>query len=462
LHLSSVPLTQAVTSGDAGAVSAVLANGADVNERTGGGQTPLILATIFGHTHLIPLLLEAGADPQLRDKLGLNARDWAQRRGATEVLDVLNGKSAGASSTRFETTAPARPARGVPGVRPPRSLNPETEKPKSLSEEERSRRWLAGLKQRIAEQSQTEIPDGPNIFGPQREALAETQRKFLAVEREPHPEMPGTPAEPPPESPAPATPQPEIPALPQEPEPEIPIVPPDPELPKPPKPELPAETPKPELPGKSPTPELPTEPPTPEPGTIVAASSTAAEKGPRKPSARKRCPRCNAIYNSELVAYCAHHFVPLVDADIPIISEPHKPPAVMFWMIIVITLTGSIVVGSLLTAYFYTTKVTTQQTASAPPSAVQKGTPALGEELEGKAVSLPIAECPLNGQEAIPGTVVVQVVIDRRGQVKEAEASGGDWLLRGAAAQAAKKSTFAPDKLRGRETEGTITYTFEP
>ena len=92
--MSSVPLTQAVTSGDAGAVSAVLANGADVNERTGGGQTPLILATIFNHMHLIPLLLEAGADPQMRDNLGLNALDWAQRRGATEVLDVLNGKSA--------------------------------------------------------------------------------------------------------------------------------------------------------------------------------------------------------------------------------------------------------------------------------------------------------------------------------------------------------------------------------
>ena len=43
------------------------ANGADVNERTGGGQTPLILATIFGHTHLIPLLLEAGADPPRDD-----------------------------------------------------------------------------------------------------------------------------------------------------------------------------------------------------------------------------------------------------------------------------------------------------------------------------------------------------------------------------------------------------------
>lgn len=462
--MSSVPLTQAVTSGDAGAVSAVLANGADVNERTGGGQTPLILATIFGHTHLIPLLLEAGADPQLRDNLGLNAVDWAQRRGATEVIDVLNGKTAGTSPKKFETTAPARPARSA--------RNPEVEKPRSVSEEERSRRWLAGLKQRIAEQSQSEIPDGPNIFRPQRESIAETQRKFLATEREPEPEMPGTPTEPQPESPAPATPQPEIPALPQEPEPEIPIVPPEPEFPsKTPKPELPGETPKPELPGKSPTPELPTEPPTPEPGTIVAASSVAAvaetataaaEKTPRKSSTRKRCPQCNAIYNSDLVAYCAHHFVPLVDADIPIISEPQKPPAVMFWVMIVITLTGSIVIGSLITAYFYNSQTTTQQAASSPPAAVQKGTPALDETLEGKAVSLPIAECPLNGQEAIPGTVVVHVIIDKTGQVQEAEASGGDWLLRGAAAEAAMKSTFAPDKLRGRETEGTITYTFEP
>jgi outer membrane biosynthesis protein TonB len=82
--------------------------------------------------------------------------------------------------------------------------------------------------------------------------------------------------------------------------------------------------------------------------------------------------------------------------------------------------------------------------------------------LEGKYVSLPTAECPLNGQEAIPGTVVVHVVIDKSGQVKSARASGGDWLLRGAAHEAAMKSTFASEKLRGRETEGTITYTFEP
>ena len=140
-------------------MSAVLANGADVNERTGGGQTPLILATIFGHTHLIPLLLDAGADPQLRDNLGLNAVDWAHRRGATEAIVVLTGKANHTSRTRFETREPALP------VRPARS--PEEEKPRSVSEEERSRRWIAGLKQRIAEQSHAEITDGPNIFRPQ-------------------------------------------------------------------------------------------------------------------------------------------------------------------------------------------------------------------------------------------------------------------------------------------------------
>jgi ankyrin repeat protein len=88
-----------VTSGDAGAVNALLANGVDVNERTSGGQTALILATIFGHTHLIPLLLNAGADPQLRDNLGLNAMDWAQRRGATEAIELFRGKKPPVTST---------------------------------------------------------------------------------------------------------------------------------------------------------------------------------------------------------------------------------------------------------------------------------------------------------------------------------------------------------------------------
>jgi TonB family protein len=158
--------------------------------------------------------------------------------------------------------------------------------------------------------------------------------------------------------------------------------------------------------------------------------------------------------------------VALVDDDEapPIITQPQTTSPVLFWMIIIITLTGSVMVGSVVAAFFYSSKKVQPPVTASPPviAGVQKGTPVAGKELEGKVVSLPIAECPLNGQEAIPGTVVVRVTVSKTGQVTEAKASGGDWLLRGAASEAAMKSTFAPDKLRGHATEGTITYTFEP
>jgi ankyrin repeat protein/TonB-like protein len=379
--LSFVPLTQAVASGDANAVTSSLASGADVNERNAGGQTALILATIFGHTHLISVLLNAGADPQLRDNLGLNALDWAQRRGSSEAFDVLNSR--GKSETQAAPT------------RRERSTEPDTEKPKPASEADRSRRWLAGLQQRIAEQGgPRDLPDGPNIF--------RTQAQL---------------------DPAPQS----------EPEPEIQSV---------------AEV----------TEAVPVEQPAPPPPEESAPP-------PHKSSGRKRCPKCNAIYHSPLVAYCAHHIVPLVDDDdSPIISQPAPASPVMFWMIIIITLSGSVVIASLISSYIYNSHRPAASAAAAQPTPnpVQKGVPAVGRELTGRVVSLPVAECPLNGQEPIPGTVVVKVEVDKNGKVKNARASGGDWLLRGAATEAAIKSTFSPEKLRNRETESTITYTFEP
>jgi hypothetical protein len=458
-------------------VKALLANGADANERTGGGQTPLILATIFGHTHLIPLLLDAGADPQLRDNLGLNTVDWAQRRGATEVLDLLSKKGNGTARTEARAQTP-----------PPRSTTTSSEhgtnRSGAVSEVERSSRWIAGLKQRIAEQSQRELPDGPNIFRqpraldsqPDRSTVVppnptlDSQSLFVAGDREPEPEIPATPPPEPEIAPTPA-PQPEIPAPSPDPQPDMPREPAQPELPA--EPEPPAQTESPAQtklaqsglaqtesaqPASSAAPSQPKS----QAPTLVAE----AAQEPARRSGRKRCPKCNAIYNSDLVFYCAHHIVPLVDDDElpPIISEPHTTSPVLFWMIIVITLTGSLVFGSVIAAFVYSSKQVHPVITASPPtsSAVQKGTPVVGEELEGKVTSLPVAECPLNGQEAIPGTVVVQVTVDKTGQVIEARASGGDWLLRGAATEAAMKSTFAPEKLRGRDTEGTITYTFEP
>ena len=128
---------------------------------------------------------------------------------------------------------------------------------------------------------------------------------------------------------------------------------------------------------------------------------------------------------------------------------------------VIITLTGSIVVGSLVTTYLYKTNQASARNAAQQPN-IQRGSPELGGDLVGKSVSLPDAECPVKGPEPVSGTVTVRVMVDKKGQVYWARGSGGDWLMRGAATEAAMKSTFSPEKLRNRETEGTITYTFKP
>jgi len=400
----SLPLTNAVQSGDEQAVSAILANGADVNETTGGGQTALILAVIFGNTNLVKLLMNAGADPQQRDNLGLNAVDWAQRRGLTEVVAIL-------ANTHRESTPPRKivipfeepPPQNTVAKEPPPPPKRTDEEQEGVSEAEKSLRWVTGFKQRLHEQE-----------------LRRLNRN------EP-------PPDPPPAAIAPAIP--------------LAIPPAIIETPKAPEPEPPPAQPPPEpLRSVTPPPRILTPPPTPE-----------------KSSTRKRCPQCNAIYNSDLVSYCAHHIVPLVPADEPIISDPPKSNVPLFWILLIITLAGSIVLGSLITTYIYRSRQAAERVAAEQTRpTLQKGTPEVGGDLVGKAVSLPDAECPVRGPEPVTGTVTVRVMVDKNGQVYWARGAGGDWLMRGAATEAAMKSTFSPEKLRGRQTEGTITYTFKP
>ena len=131
---STIPLTNAVTAGDESAVSALLAEGADVNESTSGGQTPLILAVIFGHTHIVQQLVQAGADPEQRDNLGLNAIEWAQRRGLAEALDILT------NTPRASTP----PSRILINLEPPEATR-ESESRETVSDAEKSRRWISGF-----------------------------------------------------------------------------------------------------------------------------------------------------------------------------------------------------------------------------------------------------------------------------------------------------------------------------
>ena len=401
------PLTNAVASGDESTVSALLAGGADVNERASGGRTPLILAVIFGHTELVRVLFKAGADPELRDNLGLNAFEWAKRRGLTDILEIL--------TNRLETTNRPRPTlvRTEPKIvveEAPPAATPEPEKPETVSPDERSRKWIAGLKQRLDEQELRRL--NRNEPSPQPPQIEEEPPTLMTVSST--------------EKPITVTVNTTEPVQP-EPEP----VQTEPVLTRPAKEAQPATV-------------------------FEAPKNTTTQSGKRK-----RCPQCNAVYNGELVSYCAHHIVPLVDADEPIIPEPPRKNPPLFWILVIITLTGSIVVGSLVTTYLYKSNMAAARSA-AQQTTIQKGSPEVSAELTGKAVFLPEAECPVNGPEPVSGTVVVRVMVDKKGQVYWARGSGGDWLMRGAATDAAMKSTFAPEKLRRRETEGTITYTFKP
>ncbi|HEV8168660.1 MAG TPA: ankyrin repeat domain-containing protein, partial [Pyrinomonadaceae bacterium] len=146
---ATISLTSAVTSGDERAVSALLANGADVNETSSGGRTPLILAVIYGHTNIVQRLVQAGADPQQRDSLGLNAVEWAHRRGLREALDVLTNPQRANTPPKKIVINFEEPEPEAPEVKP---VAPKPEVRDSVVEDDKSRRWIAGLKQRLDEQ----------------------------------------------------------------------------------------------------------------------------------------------------------------------------------------------------------------------------------------------------------------------------------------------------------------------
>jgi Ankyrin repeats (3 copies) len=379
---SSFSLTNAVTSGDESTVSALLANGADVNETTNGGQTALILAVIFGHTNLVRMLMNAGADPAMRDNLGLDAIEWAQRRGLHEAHALLTNRPEPATRPK-RIVIPLEAKEEPVAETPPARRNEEIKT--TAPDNEKSRRWVEGVKQRLDEQAMRRLNRNEPPLEP----------RSVRVEPPPQP-------------------------------------PPPPEPPK---------------------------------ETSIAAPRilTPPPVEPAVSGKRKRCPQCNAIYNGDIVSYCAHHIVPLVDLDAPIITEtPKTKNGPLFWVLLIITLAGSLVLGSLITSYLYQTNQVGTPAAAEPQKTVQKGTPEVGTELVGKAVSLPEAECPMRGPEPLSGTVTVRILVDKSGQVNWARGSGGDWLMRGCSTEAAMKSTFDAQKLRSREVEGTITYTFKP
>lgn len=83
-------MIDAVVRGDAAAVEALLAGGADVNARGPDGATALMAAVLWGHAKVVDLLLQHGADPDLTDAEGWDARRLAEVRGDREIRQKLS------------------------------------------------------------------------------------------------------------------------------------------------------------------------------------------------------------------------------------------------------------------------------------------------------------------------------------------------------------------------------------
>ena len=73
-------------------VKLLLDFGADVNLKSYDGRTALIHAAIGGYVDAIPLLLAKGADLNAKDNSGMTALDNAKRGRNPYVVSALSGK----------------------------------------------------------------------------------------------------------------------------------------------------------------------------------------------------------------------------------------------------------------------------------------------------------------------------------------------------------------------------------
>jgi uncharacterized protein len=83
------PLHYAASNGHLAIMSLLLDNNAYIDAESPNGTTPLMMAALYGSASSVKLLLEAGADPLLKNQQGLSAIDFAQRGSRTESVEII-------------------------------------------------------------------------------------------------------------------------------------------------------------------------------------------------------------------------------------------------------------------------------------------------------------------------------------------------------------------------------------
>ncbi len=83
------PLHYAATKGHIAIISLLLDNHAYIDAESPNGTTPLMMAAHYGTASAVKLLLEAGADPMLKNAQGLSAIDFAQRNSRQDSAEII-------------------------------------------------------------------------------------------------------------------------------------------------------------------------------------------------------------------------------------------------------------------------------------------------------------------------------------------------------------------------------------
>lgn len=83
------PLHYAATGGHVAVLQMLLENHAYVDAESPNGSTPLMMAAMYGSPDAVRVLLEAGADPLIKNDLGLTALDFAKRGLKPDSADLL-------------------------------------------------------------------------------------------------------------------------------------------------------------------------------------------------------------------------------------------------------------------------------------------------------------------------------------------------------------------------------------
>ena len=83
------PLHYAAANGHAEVIALLLEHHAYPDAESPNGTTPLMMAAMYGNAASVSALLAGGADPTLRNRLGLSALDFAERAARPDALALI-------------------------------------------------------------------------------------------------------------------------------------------------------------------------------------------------------------------------------------------------------------------------------------------------------------------------------------------------------------------------------------